>query len=71
VKPTHERLHSGASQPGGLASWPRPGPTGQWPLHTSSSCQLHSKGDTYFGGILIFLVISKMLQFGAYVPEIK
>jgi hypothetical protein len=31
-------------------------------LHTASSCQIHSRGDTYFGG---------MLKFGTYVPEIK
>jgi hypothetical protein len=42
VKPTRERLQSGAEQPGGLASRPPPGPTG---------------GDVYFGGIPNFLVI--------------
>jgi hypothetical protein len=51
TKPTCERLQSGA---GG----PAPGPTGQWPLYTAFSCQVHSHGDTYFGGIPIFLVIS-------------
>jgi hypothetical protein len=51
VKPTRERLHSGAGRLGSLASQPPPGPTGQWPLHTASSCQVHSWGDTYFGGI--------------------
>jgi hypothetical protein len=51
VKQTRERLPSGAG-------WPPPGPTGQWPLHTASSCQVHSYGETYFGGIPIFLVIS-------------
>jgi hypothetical protein len=51
VKQTHERLQSGAGQP-------PPGPTSQWPLHTASSYQVHSCGDTYFGGIPIFLLIS-------------
>jgi hypothetical protein len=51
VKHTRERLQSGAGQP-------PPGPTGQWPLHIAFSCQVHSYGDTYFGGILIFFVIS-------------
>jgi hypothetical protein len=51
MKQTHERLQSGASLP-------PPGPTGQWPLHTASTCQVHSRGDTYFGGISIFIVIS-------------
>jgi hypothetical protein len=51
VKPTHERLQNGAGQP-------TPGPTGQWPLHTASSCQVHPQGDTYFGVIQNFLVIS-------------
>jgi hypothetical protein len=58
VKPIRERLKSGAGRPGSLAGWPPSGPTGQWPLHTASSCQVHSRGDTYFGGIPIFLVIS-------------
>jgi hypothetical protein len=40
------------------AGWPLPVPTGQWTLHTASSCQVHSRGDTYFGGIPIFLVIA-------------
>jgi hypothetical protein len=51
VKPTRERLQGGASRP-------PPGSTGQWPLHIASSCQVHLQGDTYFGGILIFLIIS-------------
>jgi hypothetical protein len=51
VKPTHERLQSGASRP-------PPGPTSQWSLHTTFLCQVHSRGDTYFGGIINFLVIS-------------
>jgi hypothetical protein len=50
MKPTRERLQIGASQP-------PPGPIGQLPLHIASSCQVHSRGDTYFGGIPIFLVI--------------
>jgi hypothetical protein len=58
MKLTHDRLQSGADQPGSLAGQPPPGPTGQWPLHTASSYQVHSQGDTYFSGIPIFLVIS-------------
>jgi hypothetical protein len=57
VKPTHERLQIGADLPGGLAGRSHPGSTNQWPLHTASSYQVHSRGDTYFGGILNFLVI--------------
>ncbi len=41
-----------------LADRPAPGPTVQWPLHTASSCQVHPRGDTYFGGIPNFLLIS-------------
>jgi hypothetical protein len=51
VKPTDERLQGGADQP-------PPGPTGQWPLNTTSSCQVQPRGDTYFSGIPNFLVIS-------------
>jgi hypothetical protein len=58
AKPTHMRLHGGANRLGGLADRPPPGPTGQWPLHTASSCQVHPLDDTYFGGILNFHVIS-------------
>jgi hypothetical protein len=58
VKLTHERLQGGAGRPGGLANRPPPRPTGQWPLHTTSSCQVHPHGDTYFCGILNFLKIS-------------
>jgi hypothetical protein len=58
MKPTHERLQSGADRPWGLTGRPPPGPTVQWPLHTASSCQVHSRDDTYFGGILNFHVIS-------------
>jgi hypothetical protein len=58
VKPTLEGLQSGAGRPGGLAGWPPPGLTGQRPLHTVSLCQVHFQSDTYFGGILNFLVIS-------------
>jgi hypothetical protein len=57
-RPTRERQQGGADWQGGLAGWPHLGPTGQWPLHTTSSCQVHPHGDTYFGGIPIFLVIS-------------
>jgi hypothetical protein len=35
-----------------------PRPTDQWPLRTASSCQVNPRGDTYFGGIPNFLVIS-------------
>jgi hypothetical protein len=58
MKLTRERLQSGADRPGGLASRPPPGLTSQWPLHTVSLCQVYSQGDTYFGGIPNFLVIS-------------
>jgi hypothetical protein len=58
MKPTCERLQSGAGQTGGLADRPPPGPTGQQPLHTASSRQVHSQSDTYFGVIPVFLVIS-------------
>jgi hypothetical protein len=58
VKPTHEGLEGRAGQLGGLADRPPPRPTGQWPLHTASSCQVDHRGDTYFGGISNFLVIS-------------
>jgi hypothetical protein len=50
AEPTHEWLQGGAGRP-------PPEPTGQWPLHTASSCY-NPGGDTYFGGILNFLVIS-------------
>jgi hypothetical protein len=33
MKPTRERLHGGAGRP-------PPRPTGQWPFHTASSCQV-------------------------------
>jgi hypothetical protein len=58
VKPTREMLQCGAGRPGSLAGWPPPRSTGQWPWHTASSCQVHSRGDNYCCGILIFLVIS-------------
>jgi hypothetical protein len=58
VKPTREMLQGGADRPEGLAGRPPPGTTVQRPLHTASSCQVHPRGDTYFGGILNFLVIS-------------
>jgi hypothetical protein len=58
VKETSERLQSEADWPGSLAGWPPSEPTCQWSLHATSSSQEHSYGDTYFGGILIFLVIS-------------
>jgi hypothetical protein len=57
VKPTRERLQSGADQPRGLADRQPPGPIGQRPFHAGSSCQVHPWGDTYFGGIPNFLVI--------------
>jgi hypothetical protein len=58
VKPTRERLQGGAGRPGVLAGWPPPRPTGRRPSHTASLCQVLPQGDTYFGGILNFLVIS-------------
>jgi hypothetical protein len=58
AKEAHGRLQSGAGRPGSLASWPPTRPTRQWLLHTASSCQVHSRGDTYFGRIPHFLVIS-------------
>jgi hypothetical protein len=48
---THGRLQCGANRP---PTWP----THQRPLHTASSCQVCSRGDTYFGRIPHFLVIS-------------
>jgi hypothetical protein len=51
VKPTRERLQGGTGRP-------PPTPAGQWPLQTASSCQVHARGDTYFGEIPNFLVIS-------------
>jgi hypothetical protein len=57
MKQTCQRLQSGADRPKCLVSRPPPGPTSQWPLHIDSLCQVHSCGDTYFGGIPIFLVI--------------
>jgi hypothetical protein len=41
----------------GPAGQPPTGPTHQWPLHTASSYQVYSWGDTYFGRIPNFLVI--------------
>jgi hypothetical protein len=58
IKRTHERLQSRADQPGSLAGRPPPGSTGLWLLHPTSSCQVHYRGDTYFGGTAIFLVVS-------------
>jgi hypothetical protein len=57
MKPTRERLQGGADRLEGLASRPPPRPTGQQPLHTASSYQVHLWGDTYFGGIPNFLII--------------
>jgi hypothetical protein len=51
MKPTHKGQQSWADRP-------PPMPTGPRPLHTASSCEVHSRGDTYFGGIPIFFVIS-------------
>jgi hypothetical protein len=58
TKLTRERLQCGAGQRWGLIGRPPRGPTGQRPLHTASSCQVHPWGDTYFGGSSNFLVIS-------------
>jgi hypothetical protein len=49
---------SGVGRLGSLAGRPPTGPTRQWPLHTASSCQVHYRGDTYFGRIPYFIVIS-------------
>jgi hypothetical protein len=51
TKETHGRLQSAAGRP-------PTGPTHLWPLHMASSCQVHSWGDTYFGRIPHFLVIT-------------
>jgi hypothetical protein len=51
VKSTRERIQVGTGQP-------PPRSTGQQPLHTTYSCQVHPWGDTYFGGITNFLIIS-------------
>jgi hypothetical protein len=56
--PTREMLQGGAGHPRGLPCRPPPGPTGQRLLHTACSCQVHPRGDTYFGGIPNFPVIS-------------
>jgi hypothetical protein len=58
AKPTSERLQGGAGRPGGSAGRSPPGPTGQQPLHIASLCQVHPRGDNYFGGIPNFLIIS-------------
>jgi hypothetical protein len=50
AKETHWRLQSGAGRP-------PTGPTHPWPLHIASSCQVYSRGDTYFVRIPNFLVI--------------
>jgi hypothetical protein len=43
VKSTRERLQGRAGWPGGLTGRPLPRSTGQWPLHTVSSCQVHPR----------------------------
>jgi hypothetical protein len=58
VKPAHERLQGGPRWFGGFVGRPPPRPSSQQSLHTTSSCQVHPRGDTYFGEILNFLVIS-------------
>jgi hypothetical protein len=58
AKPTRRRLQGGDDRLGGLTGRPPPGTTSQWPLHTTSSCQVHPQGDAYFGGFPNFLVIS-------------
>jgi hypothetical protein len=57
AKETLGSLQSGAGRPGSLAGRLPTRPTCQWPLHTASSCQVCSRGDTYFGRIPNFLVI--------------
>jgi hypothetical protein len=42
AKASCEGLQSGAGRPESLAGRPPMGPTGQWLLHTASSCQAHS-----------------------------
>jgi hypothetical protein len=58
VKLTCERLQNGAARAGCLVGQRPPRATSQGPLYTTSSCQVHSRGDTYFGVIPNFLVIS-------------
>jgi hypothetical protein len=58
AKETHGRLQSGAGRLGSLVGRPPTRPSCQWTLHMASSCQVHSWGDTYFGRIPYFLVIS-------------
>jgi hypothetical protein len=53
VKPTRERLQSGTGQP--ATPWTH---WSKQPLHTAFSYKVHSQGDTYFDGILNFLLIS-------------
>jgi hypothetical protein len=55
MKLTYERLQSRVGRPRGLADRPPPRPSGQRPLKTTSSCQVHSRGDTSFGEIPNFL----------------
>jgi hypothetical protein len=58
TKETLRRLQSGADRLRSLADRPPTGPTCQWPLHMASSCQVYFRGDTYFGRIPNFLIIT-------------
>jgi hypothetical protein len=58
AKETHGRLQSGAGWLGSLAGGPPTRPTYLWPLYMASSCQVHSRGDTCFGRIPNFLIIT-------------
>jgi hypothetical protein len=43
IKPRAKPTQNLAGRPGDLAGRLPPGPTGQWPLHTASSCQVHPR----------------------------
>jgi hypothetical protein len=57
TKPRAKLTYNLAGRPGDLDGRPPPRPTSQRPLHTASSCQVHPRGDTYFGRIPNLLVI--------------
>jgi hypothetical protein len=57
IKETYGRLKSGAGRLGSLVGRPPTGPTRQWPFHKACSCEVYSRGNTYFGRIPNFLVI--------------
>jgi hypothetical protein len=64
VKPTPERLQGGPGRP-------PPRLTGQRPLHTASSCQVHPGVTLNLVEFQISLQFLEMLQFGTHVPEFK